>query len=113
MEPSQNRVFGLAVPRRPGRRARGARFSYAEREAGGRLLERCLGQGLRARVCGPERGGLAARVRRERLAPYQAVIGSREAAAEEVALRLRDGRRLPAHAGRCSPASAGSSAPVP
>ena len=28
--------------------------------------------------------------------PYQAVIGADEAAADEVALRLRDGRRLPA-----------------
>ncbi|GII82269.1 threonine--tRNA ligase [Sphaerisporangium siamense] len=71
-------------------------ISDAEREAAGRLLERCLDQGLRARISGPDRGGLAARVRRERLVPYQAVIGPREAAGEEVALRLRDGRRLPA-----------------
>jgi threonyl-tRNA synthetase len=28
--------------------------------------------------------------------PYQAVIGASEAAAGQVALRLRDGRRLPA-----------------
>ncbi len=28
--------------------------------------------------------------------PYQAVIGAREAAAGEAALRLRDGRRVPA-----------------
>ena len=28
--------------------------------------------------------------------PYQAVIGADEAAGDEVALRLRDGRRLPA-----------------
>ena len=30
-----------------------------------------------------------------RLVPYQAVIGGREAAAGQVAVRLRDGRRLP------------------
>ncbi|MEV4442869.1 threonine--tRNA ligase [Streptomyces sp. NPDC049577] len=57
------------------------------------LARRCLDQGLRAEVRGPEHGTLAARVRAARLVPYQAVIGPREAAAGEVALRLRDGRR--------------------
>lgn len=58
------------------------------------LAARCAGRGLRARLDGPERGSLAARVREARLVPYQAVVGAREAAAGQVALRLRDGRRL-------------------
>jgi threonyl-tRNA synthetase len=52
--------------------------------------------GLRARVAGPESGTLGSRIRSARLVPYLAVIGDREAAAGQVALRLRDGRRLPA-----------------
>ena len=51
--------------------------------------------GLRARVAGPELGTLGSRIRSSRLVPYQAVIGNREAAAGQVAIRLRDGRRLP------------------
>ncbi|MGV9267944.1 threonine--tRNA ligase [Kitasatospora sp. NPDC003701] len=58
------------------------------------LRRRCLDQGLRAEVAGPEHGSLGARIREARLVPYQAVIGPREAADERVALRLRDGRRL-------------------
>jgi threonyl-tRNA synthetase len=50
---------------------------------------------LRARVAGPEAGTLGRRIRSARLVPYQAVIGDREAAAGQVAVRLRDGRRLP------------------
>jgi threonyl-tRNA synthetase len=51
--------------------------------------------GLRARVAGPDSGTLNRRIRSSRLVPYQAVIGEREAAAGQVAVRLRDGRRLP------------------
>jgi len=58
------------------------------------LARRATALGLRARIAGPERGSLGARVREARLAPYQAVIGAREAADGAVALRLRDGRRL-------------------
>jgi threonyl-tRNA synthetase len=68
--------------------------SDAELEQADRLVDRCLDQGLRARLAAPEEGTLGARVRASRLVPYQAVIGSREAAADQVALRLRDGRRL-------------------
>lgn len=57
-----------------------------------RFLRRC--NELRAELAGPERGGLGARVRAARLVPFQAVIGAREAAADEVSLRLRDGQRL-------------------
>jgi threonyl-tRNA synthetase len=51
--------------------------------------------GLRARIAGPELGTLGGRIRSFRLVPYQAVIGSREAAAGQIAIRLRDGRQLP------------------
>src|SRR5262249_57036396 len=52
--------------------------------------------GLGAGVAGPESGTVGSRIRSARLVPYLAVIGDREAAAGQVALRLRDGRRLPA-----------------
>ncbi|QMU71009.1 threonine--tRNA ligase [Streptacidiphilus sp. P02-A3a] len=58
------------------------------------LVHRATALGLRARLGEPERGSLGARVREVRLAPYQAVIGAREAADGQVAVRLRDGRRL-------------------
>ena len=51
--------------------------------------------GLRARVAEPDSGSLNRRIRSWRLVPYQAIIGEREAAAGQVAVRLRDGRRLP------------------
>jgi threonyl-tRNA synthetase len=60
------------------------------------LVPRCAERGLRAEVSGPEHGSLGARVRAARLAPYQAVIGAKEAGNDQVALRLRDGRALPA-----------------
>jgi threonyl-tRNA synthetase len=60
------------------------------------LARRAVDAGLRAVVAGPQAGSLGARIHASRLVPYQAVIGAREAAADEVALRLRDGRRLPA-----------------
>ncbi|WP_405761449.1 threonine--tRNA ligase [Streptomyces sp. NBC_01420] len=58
------------------------------------LVARCAELGLRAEISGRERGSLGARIREARLVPYQAVIGSAEASAGLVALRLRDGRRL-------------------
>lgn len=60
------------------------------------LVRRCAELGLRASLSGPEHGSLGARVRDARLVPYQAVIGAKEATGDEVALRLRDGRRLAA-----------------
>ncbi|MFE4516109.1 threonine--tRNA ligase [Kitasatospora sp. NPDC056783] len=68
--------------------------SEAESPQAERLRQRCLDLGLRAEIAGPEHGTLGARVRAARLAPYQAVIGAREAVDDSVALRLRDGRRL-------------------
>ncbi|WP_425336725.1 threonine--tRNA ligase [Streptomyces profundus] len=70
--------------------------SDAERADADAVALRAAELGLRARVVGPEQGSLAARVRQHRLVPYQAVLGSREAAAGQLAVRLRDGRRLDA-----------------
>ena len=70
--------------------------SDGELPAAERLVARAVELGLRAEVRGPGRGGLGARIRSARLVPYQAVIGPAESAAGTVALRLRDGRRLPA-----------------
>ncbi|WP_347710166.1 threonine--tRNA ligase [Streptomyces sp. HP-A2021] len=58
------------------------------------LVGRARALGLRAEVSGPGQGTLAARIRAARLVPYQAVTGGREAEADQVAPRLRDGRRL-------------------
>ena len=60
------------------------------------LAGQASGRGLRAAVARPESGSLGARIRVHRLVPYQAVIGAREAAEDQAALRLRDGRQLPA-----------------
>jgi threonyl-tRNA synthetase len=57
------------------------------------LAMQATDQGLRADVA--SEGSLAARIRAHRLVPYLAVIGRAEAVGGEVALRLRDGRRLP------------------
>lgn len=66
--------------------------SEAEVPQAQRFLRQC--HGLRAELVGPEHGSLGARVRAARLAPFQAVIGAREAAEDRVAIRLRSGERL-------------------
>ncbi|MFJ6566303.1 threonine--tRNA ligase [Streptomyces sp. NPDC091292] len=68
-------------------------ISDAEEPRAAALVRRCGDAGLRARMSGPEHGTLGARIRADRLVPYQAVIGPREAADDLVALRLRDGHR--------------------
>ncbi|WP_369266589.1 threonine--tRNA ligase [Streptomyces harbinensis] len=60
------------------------------------VRDRALALDLRAEVVPPDRGTFGARIRDGRLIPYQAVIGPREAADDHLALRLRDGTRLPA-----------------
>jgi threonyl-tRNA synthetase len=60
------------------------------------MARQAVDRGIRAIVARPESGSLGARIQAGRLVPYQAVIGAREAPAGEAALRLRDGRRLPA-----------------
>jgi threonyl-tRNA synthetase len=59
------------------------------------LARRAIACGLRAQVAGPEQGTLGARIRANRLVPYQAMLGAAEARERSVALRLRDGTRLP------------------
>jgi threonyl-tRNA synthetase len=56
------------------------------------ILDRC--EDVRAEIA--SQGSLGARIREGRLVPYQAVIGPQEAAAEQLSLRQRDGRRLDA-----------------
>jgi threonyl-tRNA synthetase len=58
------------------------------------FVRRCVALGLRAEAADPSRGSLGARIREARLVPYQAVIGPKEAANGQVALRLRDGSRV-------------------
>ena len=60
-----------------------------------RVAGRLLAAGLRAE-CHPAGDTLGARVRRarHRRIPYLAVVGDRESSGDQVALRLRDGRRL-------------------
>ncbi|WEH26647.1 aminoacyl--tRNA ligase-related protein [Streptomyces sp. AM 3-1-1] len=67
-----------------------------QEEAAESFVRRCRAAGLRARRYPAHAGTLAARVRQARLVPHLAVLGAREAAAGEVALRRRDGERLPA-----------------
>ena len=58
------------------------------------LLRRFINAGLRAEISGPDRGTLGARIRSHRLAPYQAIVGAREADSDTVSLRLRTGLAL-------------------
>ena len=67
----------------------------AQAAAAASVCGHATGLGLRARVAGPDSGTLNRRIRSSRLVPYQAVIGEREAGSGQVAVRLRDGRRLP------------------
>jgi threonyl-tRNA synthetase len=68
--------------------------SDAELPAAAALVRGCVERGLRAELAAPDRGTLGARVRAARRVPYQAVIGPKEDANGQVAVRLRDGRRL-------------------
>jgi threonyl-tRNA synthetase len=67
-----------------------------QHDAADAFARAAVGAGLRAEV--GRDGSLGARVRdaAQRKIPYAAVIGPREAADDLVALRLRDGRQLPA-----------------
>ncbi len=67
----------------------------ADRPQGEALARRAIAAGLRAKVAGPDEGTLGARIRANRLVPYQAVLGAAEAPAGAVALRLRDGTQVP------------------
>ncbi|WP_438948327.1 threonine--tRNA ligase [Streptomyces longwoodensis] len=67
--------------------------SRAQEDAARELVRRAGAAGLRAELSPADQGTLGARVRAARLVPYQAVIGAREAEADQASLRLRDGRR--------------------
>ncbi|MFI6170331.1 threonine--tRNA ligase [Nocardia sp. NPDC051052] len=73
-------------------------ISDAGEPAAAELRDRCLRAGLRVQVVDAAAGSLGARVRETRLVPYQFILGPAETANDEVAVRLRDGRRLPAQA---------------
>jgi threonyl-tRNA synthetase len=68
-------------------------ISDAEEKLAVEVARRAVGRGLRAEVAHADEGSLGARIRENRWAPYQAVIGAREAAAGELAIRERDGQR--------------------
>jgi threonyl-tRNA synthetase len=57
------------------------------------VARRASDRGLRVEVAHADEGSLGARIRENRLAPYQAIIGEREAAAGLIAIRERDGRQ--------------------
>ncbi|TCC47421.1 threonine--tRNA ligase [Kribbella capetownensis] len=57
------------------------------------VARRAAQRGLRVEVAHADEGSLGARIRENRLAPYQAVIGAREAAAGSLAIRERDGQK--------------------
>ena len=67
----------------------------AQEAAASAFARAAIDAGLRAEV--DRDASMGARIRRAagRKVPYVAVIGEREAAGGEVALRLRDGRQLP------------------
>ncbi|GAA2274508.1 threonine--tRNA ligase [Streptomyces atrovirens] len=65
----------------------------AQEERAHDVVRRAGELGLRAAVTAAGEGSLGARIRRSRLVPYQAVLGTREAEDGLLAVRLRDGRR--------------------
>jgi threonyl-tRNA synthetase len=64
-----------------------------EERAAADVLRLAVNLGLRAEIAYAEEGSLGARIRENRRVPYQAVIGPREAAAGQVAIRERDGKQ--------------------
>ena len=76
-------------------------ISDDEEKVAAEVARRAVDRGLRVEVAHADEGSLGARIRENRLAPYQAVIGAREAAAGLIAVRRRDGQQLdPAEIGK-------------
>ncbi|WP_272956510.1 threonine--tRNA ligase [Kribbella solani] len=73
-------------------------ISDDEEQRAAEVARRASDRGLRVEVAHADEGSLGARIRENRLAPYQAVIGAREDAAGELAVRERDGSRWAAAA---------------
>ena len=71
-------------------------ISSSEEKLAADVLRQAVALGIRAEVAYADEGTLNARIRENRHAPYQAVIGPREAAAHQLALRERSGNKLPA-----------------
>jgi threonyl-tRNA synthetase len=71
-------------------------ITWAELPRAEAFVRQAMERRIRADLAGPEHGSLGARIRSSRLVPYQGIIGPAEAAARQVSLRLRDGRKLPA-----------------
>jgi threonyl-tRNA synthetase len=69
-------------------------ISADEEPAAADVRRRAVELGLRVEVAHADEGSLGARIRENRLVPFQAVIGAREAAEDLVAVRLRSGERL-------------------
>ncbi len=68
-------------------------ISDDEEKIAAEVARRASDRGLRVEVAHADEGSLGARIRENRLAPYQAIIGPREAEAGLLAIRQRDGRR--------------------
>ncbi|TDO55562.1 threonyl-tRNA synthetase [Kribbella sp. VKM Ac-2571] len=68
-------------------------ISDDEEKLAAEVARRASDRGLRVEIAHADEGSLGARIRENRLVPYQAVIGSREADGRELAVRERDGRR--------------------
>jgi threonyl-tRNA synthetase len=70
-------------------------ISAAEEKLASDVLRQAVALGIRAELAYAEEGTLNARIRENRHAPYQAIIGAREAAAHQIALRERSGQQVP------------------
>ncbi|TCO51383.1 threonyl-tRNA synthetase [Kribbella antiqua] len=68
-------------------------ISDDEEKAAGEVARRAIDRGLRVEVAHADEGSLGARIRENRLAPYQAVIGAREVADRALSIRERNGRQ--------------------
>lgn len=68
-------------------------ISEKEEKAAADVLRLARDLGLRAEIGYAEEGSLGARIRENRLVPFQAVIGAREAAAFQISVRERDGKQ--------------------
>lgn len=75
-------------------------ISDDEEKLAAEVARRASSRGLRVEIAHADEGNLGARIRENRLTPYQAILGAREAAAGQLAIRERDGsRRDPAPIG--------------
>ncbi|WP_337925689.1 threonine--tRNA ligase [Kribbella italica] len=68
-------------------------LSDSEEEYAAQIARRAIDRGLRVEVAHADEGTLGARIRENRHAPYQLVIGKREVASGHLAVRYRDGHQ--------------------